>query len=42
VEASYAAVPSTAYTDGYDRDFTKYLQLALTGSSVPNASSVLP
>jgi hypothetical protein len=41
-EWSYAALPAAAYIDGWDRDFAKYLQLALGGSTVPIASSTLP
>jgi hypothetical protein len=41
-EWSYAAVPSTAFTDGYDPNFAKYLFLDLQGSVAPNASPIKP
>lgn len=42
VEGTYAAVPSTSYANGYDPNYGKYLELALTGSVAPNASPVKP
>ncbi|MBE7485200.1 MAG: Ig-like domain-containing protein [Polyangiaceae bacterium] len=42
VEATYAAVPSSSHANGYDPNFGKYLELALTGSVAPNASPVKP
>jgi hypothetical protein len=41
-EATYSGVPSTSFTDGYNPSYAEYLQLDLQGSTVPNASPVLP
>ncbi len=36
VEATYSGVPANAFaSDGYDRDFGKYFQFDLQGSTVP-------
>lgn len=34
-EASWAAVPSGSYVDGYDPDFSQYLELDVLGSTLP-------
>ena len=42
VEATYAAVPSTSHSDGYDPNFGKYLELLIGGSIAPTASPIKP
>ncbi|MBK7584589.1 MAG: Ig-like domain-containing protein [Myxococcales bacterium] len=41
-EATYAAVPSTSFSDGYDPNYAKYLELDFSASVMPNASPVKP
>jgi hypothetical protein len=42
VEFTYSGVPSTSFTDKYNPNYAEYLQLDLQGTTVPNASPVLP
>ncbi len=42
VEATYAGVPSTSFTDGFDPTYSKYYELNLAGSAFPNAHQPLP
>ena len=42
VEATYAGVPSTTFTDGYDPTWSKYFDFDLTSSTVPNAYATKP
>jgi len=39
-EWTYAAVPSSAFADGQDPDYAKYLQLDVQGVVAPNASPI--
>jgi hypothetical protein len=41
-DISYAAVPSTSFTDGYDPDYTKYFEFDLTSPAVPISYTPLP
>lgn len=42
VEATYAGVPSTTFTDGYNPTWTKYFDFDLASSTVPNAYAPKP
>lgn len=39
---SYAAVPATSFTDGFDRDYTRYFEFDLASPQAPNAYAPLP
>lgn len=41
-EASWAAVPSDSYVDGYDPDFTAYFEFDLNGSTLPGQYATSP
>lgn len=41
-EASWAGMPAGTYVDGYDPDFAQYLQVDLTGSTLPSDVPIQP
>jgi hypothetical protein len=41
-EWTFAGVPFTSFTDGFDRNYTKYYDFDLTGSIAPTQYSILP